>query len=83
MRLKDKVALITGASGGLGRSFCKAFLNEGAKVWVTDISKELVQDTVAELNSPDSLLGTIVDVCQRDTIETAVSTAVKRFGHLD
>ena len=83
MRLKDKVALITGASGGLGRNFCKAFMSEGAKVCVTDISKGLVQGTVDELNSPDSILGTVVDVCQRDSIETAVSTAVKRFGHLD
>ncbi len=54
MRLKDKVALITGGSGGLGKNFCKAFLNEGAKVCVTDISEELVDNTVAELNSPGS-----------------------------
>jgi NAD(P)-dependent dehydrogenase (short-subunit alcohol dehydrogenase family) len=83
MRLKDKVALITGASGGLGKNFCRAFMNEGAKVCVTDISKELVQGTVDELNSPDSILGAVVDVCQRDSIETAVSTAVKKFGRLD
>ena len=83
MRLKDKVALITGASGGLGKNFCKAFLNEGAKVCVTDISEELVDNTVAELNSPGSAIGSVVDVCQRRTIQAAVSTAVKEFGHLD
>ena len=83
MRLKDKVALITGASGGLGKNFCKAFLNEGAKVCVTDISEELVDNTVAELNSPGSAIGSVVDVCQRRTIEAAVSMSVKEFGHLD
>ena len=83
MRLTDKVALITGASGGLGKNFCKAFLNEGAKVCVTDISEELVDNTVAELNSPGSAIGSVVDVCQRRTIQAAVSTAVKEFGHLD
>ena len=83
MRLKDKVALITGGSGGLGKNFCKAFLNEGAKVCVTDISEELVDNTVAELNSPGSAIGSVVDVCQRRTIQAAVSTAVKEFGHLD
>ena len=83
MRLTDKVALITGASGGLGKNFCKAFLNEGAKVCVTDISEELVANTVAELNSPGSAIGSVVDVCQRRTIQAAVSTAVKGFGHLD
>ena len=83
MRLTDKVAFITGASGGLGKNFCKAFLNEGAKVCVTDISEELVDNTVAELNSPGSAIGSVVDVCQRRSIETAVSAAVKEFGRLD
>ena len=83
MRLTDKVALITGGSGGLGKNFCKAFLNEGAKVCVTDISEELMDNTVAELNSPGSAIGSVVDVCQRRTIQAAVSTAVKEFGHLD
>ena len=83
MRLTDKVALITGASGGLGKNFCKAFLNEGAKVCVTDISEELVDNTVAELNSPGSAISSVVDVCQRRTIQAAVSAAVKEFGHLD
>lgn len=83
MRLTDKVALITGGSGGLGKNFCKAFLNEGAKVCVTDISEELVDNTVAELDSLGSAIGSVVDVCQRRTIQAAVSTAVKEFGHLD
>jgi NAD(P)-dependent dehydrogenase (short-subunit alcohol dehydrogenase family) len=83
MRLKDKVALITGAGGGLGKHFCKAFLKEGARVCVTDISDELVDGAVAELNSPDAVMGTVVDVCRRTTIEAAVAKAVATFGHLD
>ncbi len=83
MRLKDKVVIITGASGGLGRNFCKAFLNEGAKVCVTDMTKELVDNTVAELDSPDSVMGGVVDVCQRHTIEATVSEVVEKFGRLD
>jgi 3-oxoacyl-[acyl-carrier protein] reductase len=83
MRLKDKVALITGASGGLGKHFCKAFLKEGAKVCITDISEELVADVFEEFNSPDSVIGVVADVCQRGSIEVAVSKAVERFGRLD
>lgn len=83
MRLKDKVVIITGASGGLGRSFCKAFLNEGANVCVTDITKELVDNTVTELDSPDSVMGVVADVCQQHTIEDMVSSLVEKFGRLD
>ena len=51
MRLKDRVALVTGASGGLGKHFCKALLDEGAKVGVTDIAQDMVDSAVAERNS--------------------------------
>ena len=83
MRLKDKVALITGASGGLGKHFCKAFLKEGARVCVTDIVQDMVDSAVAELNRPDAVMGAVVDVCRRPTIETAVDKAVDAFGSLD
>ena len=83
MRLKDRVALITGASGGLGKNFCQAFLNEGAKVCVTDITKEMVDSTVAELDSPGSMIGAVMDVCERPAVEAAVSRIVEEFGRLD
>ncbi len=83
MRLKDRVTFMTGAAGGLGKNFCRAFLNEGAKVCVTDITKEMVDSTVAELDSPGSVIGAVVDVCQRPAIEAAVSKIVEEFGRLD
>jgi len=82
MRLKDRVALVTGASGGLGKHFCKALLKEGARVGVTDIAQDMVDDAVASLNAPGFALGAVVDVCQRATIESAVSKLVKEFGQL-
>ena len=75
--------MVTGASGGLGGHFCKAFLKEGAKVVVTDITEKMVSAGLAELNAPNSTLGAVVDVCQRSTIEAAVALAVKQFGQLD
>jgi NAD(P)-dependent dehydrogenase (short-subunit alcohol dehydrogenase family) len=83
MRLKDKVVIITGAAGGLGIHFCKAFLKEGAKVGVNDISKELVDKATAELSSLGSVIGLVADVCQRDAIEAMVSKVVQEFGRLD
>ena len=77
MRLKGKVAFITGASGGLGIHFCKAFLKEGARVCVTDIAREVVDRAVAELDSAGAVIGAVVDVCRRATIETGVAKAVE------
>ena len=83
MRLKDKVAFITGASGGLGRHFCKAFLKEGARVCVTDISAEMVDSAVADLEAPDAAMGAVVDVCQPSLIQAAVAKTVETFGRVD
>jgi len=83
MRLKKKVAFITGASGGLGIHFCRAFLKEGARICVTDIAREMVEGALAELDSPDSVTGAVVDVCQRATIEAGVAKTVDAFGRLD
>lgn len=83
MRLKDKVVMITGASGGLGLHFCRAFLKEGAKVGVNDISKELVDKAVTELGPLGPVLGVVADVCQRQAVENMVATVVQTFGRLD
>ena len=83
MRLKDRVVVITGASGGLGSYFCKAFLKEGAKVGVNDISKELVDRAVRELSPLGAVVGVVADVCQRQAVENMVDTVVRTFGRLD
>jgi NAD(P)-dependent dehydrogenase (short-subunit alcohol dehydrogenase family) len=67
----------------MGRAFCKAFLHEGAKVCVTDISEELIKDAMAELGSPESVAGAVVDVCTRLSIEAALAKILHRFGRVD
>jgi len=83
MRLKDKVAIITGAGGGLGKNFCQAFLKEGARVGVNDISEELVNQTVEELSPLGPVLGLVADICQQHTIDSMVEQVVGEFGRLD
>jgi 3-oxoacyl-[acyl-carrier protein] reductase len=83
MRLKDKVVIVTGASGGLGMNFCRAFLKEGAQVGVNDISNELVERAVSELSILGPVIGLVADVCRRQTIESMVSKVVREFGRLD
>jgi len=83
MRLKDRVVVITGASGGLGFHFCKAFLREGAKVGVNDISGELVDKAVSELSPLGPVMGLVADVCQRQAVENMVAKVVQTYGRLD
>jgi 3-oxoacyl-[acyl-carrier protein] reductase len=83
MRLKDKVVIVTGASGGLGMNFCRAFLKEGARVGVNDVSRDLVDRAVAQLSPLGPVVGLVADVCQRSSIETMVSRVVQEFGCLN
>ena len=48
--LADKVVIITGAAGGIGRCIAKAFAREGAKLLLADIRDEKVHDLAVELN---------------------------------
>jgi len=80
MRLKDKVAVITGAGSGMGKAMAERFAAEGAKVLCADISGQ--QDTVAA-----SLGGAAVavhaDVAQEADIRNMIAAAEKHFGRLD
>ncbi len=82
-RLTDKVVWITGACGGLGKNFCRTILAEGARVAVTDIDQELIENTLEELNAAGRTMGAVVDVCRRSSILAAVDKIVTQFGRLD
>ena len=83
MRLKDEVAIVTGAAGGMGVHFCKALLSEGARVCVNDISQELVDRAVAALTPMGKVVGAAADVCDLSGLEKMVSEVVHAFGRLD
>jgi len=80
MKLKDKVALITGGSLGLGKATAFLFAKEGAKVIITGRTESKLQDTVDEAKKEgleiDYLVGDVSD--ENRTIET-VNTAKSIF----
>lgn len=71
MRLKNKVAIVTGSASGIGASIARRFAQEGARVIGFDLSPG------------DCLLGLITDVTDEDQVRDATARAVERFGRID
>ena len=86
MRLKDKVAIITGGSRGIGYATADKFLAEGAKVILTASSKESVDKAVAKLREkyPDSkIMGISPNLANYKEVEDAFVIATAQFGCVD
>jgi NAD(P)-dependent dehydrogenase (short-subunit alcohol dehydrogenase family) len=82
MRLNNKSVLITGAGGQLGARFAQSFATEGAKLWLADISPDLLSKVAGQVNS-ENLLGTLVmDVTQPKSVESAFEK-IREYGSLD
>ena len=83
MKLKGKVAAITGGARGIGRACAKRFLDDGVRVVISDLDAEGLAATAAELGQPDALRTVVGNVAKRADMDQLVATAVKEFGRLD
>ena len=81
MRLKDKVALVTGAARGIGRGFAEAYLREGATVVIADIDRDGAERTAGELGPGAHAVA--LDVTDLAAIERVVGEVVARHGGID
>jgi NAD(P)-dependent dehydrogenase (short-subunit alcohol dehydrogenase family) len=80
MRLEGKVAVITGAAGGIGREAALLFSAEGAQVCVADVSAEQGEQTAAECRAA---FFQRVDVTDEQSVEAMFAAAVERYGGVD
>jgi NAD(P)-dependent dehydrogenase (short-subunit alcohol dehydrogenase family) len=84
MMLRNKIALITGAAGGIGRRCAEAFIREGAHVVVADRDIANGEATVAALRaSGGDALFVAVDLAQPEQVKVMVAQAVAQYGALD
>jgi len=84
MKLKDKVALITGGSSGIGRAAAVAMAREGAKVALTARRAERCQEAVDEIERiGGEALALPGDVADAEHVEALVAATVERWGSLD
>src|ERR1700674_2210901 len=81
-RLEDKVCVITGAGGGMGRDAAILFTEEGAKVCVADISAKAAEETVS-LCAAGPSFAQAVDVADEAQVEAMMKATAERFGGID
>ncbi len=77
--LKDKIVIVTGSAGGIGKAIATTFSNNGAKVIVSDVQEELGKQTAAELNA--EYIG--CDVSNIDQVNSLIDATVEKYGRLD
>ena len=84
MRLKNKVAIITGGGGDIGRAIALRFSEEGAQVLVADISKEAGQETVEMINNRGGkAVFHRTDMTKEDEVKALIEKAIDTFQRID
>ncbi|MCK4723118.1 MAG: SDR family NAD(P)-dependent oxidoreductase, partial [Dehalococcoidia bacterium] len=83
-RLEDRVAIVTGGASGLGKTFCLALAEQGAKLVVADIKDKEAQQTASEIQAKGgSALSIKVDVTSEEATLGMAQETLKQFGQID
>lgn len=84
MNLKDKIAVVTGAGGGIGRAICQRLAKEGAKVAVTDLSLENAEKVAVEIRQTGAeALAYKADVMDSNDVKNTVQKIMSDYGQID
>ena len=83
MRLKDQVAIVTGAASGIGKEIARTYAREGARVVIADLNQTAADATAAELGGPQKALAVAMDVTDERQVEAGVARTVEQFGKID
>lgn len=80
MKLKDKIAIVTGGGRGIGRAIAEAFAHEGAKVIVTAARQ---RDEIERVASKIGGRAILADVSNRNDVQQLIDSMVSDFGKID
>lgn len=84
MKLKDKVAIVTGAASGMGKAIAIRYAKEGAKVVLSDINQEALDEVVGYINSSGGrAISVYANVAKKDDIEHLVDITVNTYKTVD
>lgn len=83
MRLKDKVAIVTGAASGIGKEIAKTYAREGARVVIADLNQTAADAVAAELGGPLKALAVAMDVTNEQQVDEGVARTIEQFGKID
>ena len=84
MRLKNKVAVVTGAASGIGKEIAVIFAREGAKVAIADLDQTAAEATARGIDAGgDRAIGVAMDVADERQVEAATAEVIEKFGALD
>ncbi len=84
MRLKDRIALITGAGRGIGRAIAEHYGREGARVAVADLTLEAAQEAVDAIEQAGgTAMALAMDVTDEQAVDAGVAAIVDKWGGLD
>ncbi|HEX4819072.1 MAG TPA: SDR family NAD(P)-dependent oxidoreductase [Acidimicrobiales bacterium] len=78
--LRDKVAVVTGGAGGIGKALCEELVAEGANVVVADVQDELLATTTKELCAKGNAIGVHGDVTDAASMEALADRTWSEFG---
>jgi 3-oxoacyl-[acyl-carrier protein] reductase len=81
MRLKDKVAIVTGGASGFGEGMVRRFAEEGAKVVVADLNTKAAERVAQEVGA--NAVAVTTDVSQKSEVYEMLGVALQKFGRVD
>jgi 3-oxoacyl-[acyl-carrier protein] reductase len=84
MRVKDKVAVVTGSGSGMGKAIAKRLAEEGAIIVVADVNEKGIQETVGELTGQGAkAIGVKMDVSSQAQVTQVMQEVVDKLGRID